>query len=120
MANVLADPLPEGVFPPDLAAIVRYSRASTLMQPITGELWRGLSDHFDTKQILDIVFIVGMDQMISRMHAAILTEVDEFTPRTGRAVLPGAVAAPPGERRGNGLTWISLPRAPVAGAAPRK
>lgn len=79
MANVLADPLPEGMYPPDLAAIVRYSRASTLMQPITTELWTGLTDHFDTRQILDIVFVVGMDQIVSRMHAAILTEVDDHT-----------------------------------------
>ena len=79
MAHVMAEPLPEGVYSPDLAAIVRYSRASTLMQPITGELWRGLTDHFDVKQIIDIVFIVGMDQIISRFHAAILTDVDDFT-----------------------------------------
>jgi hypothetical protein len=79
MANVLADPLPEGVYSPDLAAIVRYSRASTLMQPIDAATWRGLTDHFDVKQIIDIVFVVGMDQIISRFHAAILTEVDDDT-----------------------------------------
>jgi hypothetical protein len=71
MAGVGRSP-PEGVHPPNLAAIVKYSRESTLMQPITTELWTGLTDHFDTKQILDI-FIVGMDQIISRMHATILT-----------------------------------------------
>lgn len=88
MANVLADPLPEGVYPPDLAAIVRYSRASTLMQPITADIWKGLTDHYDVKQIIDIVFIVGMDQIISRFHAAILTEVDDDTLEQVAATCP--------------------------------
>lgn len=79
MANVLADPLPDGVYPPDLAAVVRYSRASTLMQPIDNVLWSDLADHFDVMQIIDIVFVVGMDQIISRFHAAILTDVDQDT-----------------------------------------
>jgi hypothetical protein len=73
------DPLPDGVYSPDLAAIVRYARASTLMQPIDGATWRALADLFDVKQILDIIFVVGMDQIVSRFHAAILTEVDDHT-----------------------------------------
>ena len=79
MGHVLDDPLPEGLYSPDLAAIVRYARASTLMQPITEDIWKDVTTHFDVKQYIDIMFVVGMDQIISRFHAAVQTDVDEVT-----------------------------------------
>ncbi len=93
MAHVLDDPLPEVLYTPDLAAIVRYSRASTLMQPITEASWKDLKTHFDDKQFIDIMFVVGMDQVISRFHAAIQTEVDGVT--LDELALPGPVAGGP-------------------------
>ena len=86
MAHVLDDPLPEGVYSPDLVAVVRYSRASTLMKSIDRFIWDGLADHFNVRQsldiiqILDIIFLVGLDQIVSEFHAAVLTEVDTDTP----------------------------------------
>jgi hypothetical protein len=50
MAHLLDDPLPEGLYAPDEAAIVRFSRLST-----------------------------KMDQVISRMHAALRTDLDGVT-----------------------------------------
>ena len=79
MAHVLSDPLPEGLFPPDEAAIVVYARKSTRMEPIDDETWRQLSEHFDVKQIMEIIFTVGFNQMISRFHAAVRTDVDGVT-----------------------------------------
>lgn len=79
LAHVMDDPLPEGLFPDDEAAIVRFARASTRMDPIDDDTWGALTQHYDTRQIMEIIFTVGLNQMITRMHAAIRTEVDETT-----------------------------------------
>jgi hypothetical protein len=47
------------------------------MQPITDEMWQKLAEHFETKQIMEISFTVGLNQLISRFHAAVRTDVDE-------------------------------------------
>ena len=78
LANVLADPLPEGVYTPVEAAIVVFARKSTRMEPIDDETWSALAAHFDPKQLMEIMFIVGFNQLISRMHAAVRTDVDEL------------------------------------------
>ena len=79
MASVLDDPLPEGLFSPDQAAIVVFCRKSTLLQPIDDATWAALREHFDVRQILEIVFTCRMNQMISRFHAAVRTDVDAET-----------------------------------------
>ncbi|GAC1321409.1 MAG: hypothetical protein NVSMB16_16160 [Acidimicrobiales bacterium] len=79
MAHVLSDPLPEGLFPPDEAAIVTLARKSTRMEPIDNDTWSSLTDHFDTKQIMEIIFTIGLDQMVSRFHAVVRTDVDGYT-----------------------------------------
>ena len=38
-----------------------------------------LEAHFDTKQIMEISFTVGLDQLISRFHATVRTDVDGVT-----------------------------------------
>jgi alkylhydroperoxidase family enzyme len=78
LAAVLADPLPEGLYTPAEAAIVVFARKSTKMEPIDDETWSALAEHFDNRQIIDIVFTVGLNQMISRLHAAVRTDVDEL------------------------------------------
>jgi alkylhydroperoxidase family enzyme len=70
------DPLPEGLFGPDEAAIVRYAQASTLMKPITDALYTDLSRHFDTQQIMELWATVGISNQINRFHATFLTDVD--------------------------------------------
>ena len=79
MAHVMSDPFPEGLFPPDEAAIVVFARKSTLMQPIDNETWAALAEHFDVKQIMEISFTVGLNQLVSRFHAAVRTDVDGVT-----------------------------------------
>jgi alkylhydroperoxidase family enzyme len=79
MAHLLDDPLPEGLFPPDEAAIVVLARKSTRMEPIDDGTWAALREHFDTKQIMEIIFTIGLDQMVSRFHAAVRTDVDDYT-----------------------------------------
>ncbi len=97
MAHVLSDPLPEGLFPPDEAAIVVFARTSTLMQPITQEIWAQLARYFTTKQIMEISFTVGLDQLVSRFHAAVRTDVDEVTLDEVAATCPVRLPPPPSE-----------------------
>ena len=96
MASVLADPLPDGVFEPRHAAVVVFARKSTLMEPIDDETWANLTEHFDTKQIMEIIFTVGFDQMISRFHAAVRTDVDESTLETLAPSCPVQLPPTPG------------------------
>ena len=79
MTHLLDDPLPDGMFSAAEEAVIVYARASTWMQPITAEIWAGLTTHFDTKQIVEISFTVGLDQLVGRFHATMLTDVDEAT-----------------------------------------
>ncbi|MCD2192983.1 hypothetical protein LQ327_06220 [Actinomycetospora endophytica] len=79
MSHLLDDPLPEGMFSPAEAAIIVFARTSTWMQPITDEIYANLQEHFDTKQIMEISFTVGLDQLISRFHATVRTDLDGVT-----------------------------------------
>jgi alkylhydroperoxidase family enzyme len=79
LAHILDETLPEGLFPDDEAAIVMFTRESTRMEPIDDETFNELKRHFTTRQIMEIIYTVGLNQMITRMHAAIQTEVDEST-----------------------------------------
>ena len=70
------DPLPEGVYGRYEAAIVAYSQRSTRMEAIDDATYSALADHFDTKQIIEICFTVGLSNMINRFHATFSTELD--------------------------------------------
>ncbi len=76
------DPLPEGLYAPDEAAIVRYAQRSTRMDPIDDGTYGALAEHFDQQQIIEICFTVGLSNMINRFHATFLTEVDPVTQET--------------------------------------
>ena len=73
------DPLPAGMFSPDEEAIIVYARTSALMQPITNEIWNNLKAHFTDKQVMEISFTIGLDQLVSRFHATVRTDVDGVT-----------------------------------------
>jgi alkylhydroperoxidase family enzyme len=77
ISHLADDPLPEGVFDGEEAAIVRYSQASTLMRPITDELYGDLAQHFDVKQLIEICATVGLSNTVNRFHATFLTDVDD-------------------------------------------
>lgn len=63
MSRLRDHPLPEGMFSPAEEAII-------------DEIYANLSEHLDTKQIMEISFTVGLDQLISRFHATVRTDVD--------------------------------------------
>ena len=79
MDNLLSDPLPEGMFSPAEEAIIVFARTSTWMQPITDEIYKNLQEHFDPQQIVEISWTVGLDQLVSRFHATVRTDLDAST-----------------------------------------
>ena len=85
LASLGKDPLPEGVYEPDEAAIVRYAQRSTRMAAIDDTTYGDLTEHFTTEQIIELCFTVGLSNMINRFHATFLTEVD---PETQEALAP--------------------------------
>jgi alkylhydroperoxidase family enzyme len=76
IGHLADDPLPDGIYEPQEAAIVRYSQASTRMQPITDALYGDLARYFDTKQIIELCATVGMSNQVNRFHATFLTDLD--------------------------------------------
>jgi len=77
LAHLGDDPLPDGVYEPWEAAIVRYAQASTKLQPITDALYSDLARHFDIKQIIELCATVGLSNQVNRFHATFLTDLDE-------------------------------------------
>ena len=85
LAHLGDDPLPEGLYDADEAAIVRYAQRSTRMDVIDDRTYGDLTAHFAPEQIIEICFTVGLSNMINRFHATFLTEVD---PQTQEALAP--------------------------------
>ena len=71
--------MPEGVYTPDEAAIVRFAQTSTRMAPISDALFAELAAHFDTQQMIELCFTVGNSGLINRFHALFHTELDHDT-----------------------------------------
>jgi alkylhydroperoxidase family enzyme len=71
--------LPDGVYDPAEAAIVRYAQKSTRMEPIDEATYGALARHFATGQIIDICLTVGLSNLVNRFHATFLTDLDEQT-----------------------------------------
>jgi alkylhydroperoxidase family enzyme len=79
LAHLGDDPLPEGVYSPSEAAIVRYAVQSTLRITIDDALFAELARHFSRQQIIDICLVVGQSNVVNRFHATFLTDVDAST-----------------------------------------
>ena len=79
LAHLGDDPLPDGLYELDEAAIVRYSQKSTRGEVIDDTTYAALRTHFDEKQIIEICFTVGLSNMINRFHATFLTDLDPTT-----------------------------------------
>ena len=88
------DPLPEGLYLPSEAAIIRYARQSTLHIKIDDALYAELAAHFSRKQIIDICLVVGQSNLVNRFHATFLTDVDSSTISTIREPGPTPIALP--------------------------
>lgn len=79
MRHLVDDPLPAGIYDGAEAAIIRYARKSTRLEPIDDATYADLARHFTPQQIIDICMTVGLSNMVNRFHATFLTDVDEET-----------------------------------------
>ena len=95
IAHLGDDPLPEGVYQPDEAAIVRYAQRSTRMDTIDDETYGELARFFDTRQMIEICFTVGLSNMINRFHATFSTELDPLIRKAVGDSCPLAYPEPP-------------------------
>ena len=79
LAHLGDDPLPPDVYSDEELASVRYSRASTLMLSIEDELYDALAQHFESPEIVELCFVVGLSNLVNRFHATFHTLLDEDT-----------------------------------------
>ncbi len=79
MGHLGDDPLPDSLYPPAQAAIVRYAQKSTRLQRIDDETYGALARHFSNQQIIDICLTVGLSNMVNRFHATFQTDLDAAT-----------------------------------------
>lgn len=79
MRHLTDNPLPDGVYDDEQAAIIRYAQKSTRLEPIDDDTYRKLENHFSRQQIIDLCLTVGMSNVINRFHATFQTDVDEST-----------------------------------------
>ena len=79
LAHLLDDPLPESVYDDAERVAITYARRSTRMEPIDDATYNALAEHFDTKQLIEICFTVGLSNVVNRFHATFLTDLDPWT-----------------------------------------
>lgn len=92
LAHLGDDPLPEGLYEPDEAAIVRYAQRSTRLDVIDDATYADLAEHFTVEQRIEICMTVGLSNLINRFHATFLTDLD---PETQEALAPSCPLAYP-------------------------
>jgi alkylhydroperoxidase family enzyme len=69
------------------AAVVRYARRLTRLEPIDDELFAQLRDYFSLGQIMELCMTVGISNIVNRFHATFHTPLDE---RTADALVAGS------------------------------
>jgi alkylhydroperoxidase family enzyme len=79
MAHLGDNPLPDGLYAPSQAAIVRYAQKSTSLERIDDQTDGALARHFTPQQIIDICLMVGLSNMVNRLHATFRTDLDAET-----------------------------------------
>ena len=91
----MLDPLPVGMFPADEESLVVFARKSALMQPIDDDTYENLRANFTVEQSMELCFVVGLHQMVTRMHSLFLTDVDGETLERVGASCKVRLPAPP-------------------------
>ncbi len=59
--------------------VLEYMEEWKLRRRVPDELYARLSEHFTTRQIIDLCFTGGVADLINRFHATFLTDLDEVT-----------------------------------------
>lgn len=80
--------LPDDVYTPADAAIVRYAQALTRLDPIDDALYADLAAHFEPPQIIELCFTIGLSNTINRFHATFHTDVDDAIQQAVGAACP--------------------------------
>ena len=80
--------------------VLEYVEEAKLRHRVPDELYTRLTQHFSTRQIIDLCFTAGIADLINRFHATFLTDVDPETLADegvvqGTPVLRGGVGADP-------------------------
>lgn len=96
LQHLADDPLPEGVYADDEAAIVRYAQRSTRLEPIDDETYGALEQHFSREAIIEITLLAGASNMVNRFHATFHTDVDAETDELLGAACPVSMPQRPG------------------------
>lgn len=95
LAHLGDDRLPDGVYEPAEAAIVRYAQRSTRMDVIDDGTYGDLTDHFSAEQIIEICMTVGLSNIVNRFHATFLTDLDPATQEALGTTCPLPFPTPP-------------------------
>jgi len=95
IAHLGDDPLPDGVYADDEAAIVRYAQAAHRSETISDAVYAGLRRHFTEEEIIDLCFVIGLSTLVNRFHATFLTDLDGRTARALGASCPLPVPPQP-------------------------
>lgn len=97
IAHLADDPLPEGLYEPQEAAVVRYAQRSARNDTITDEIYADLERHFPVEKMIQICFVVGLAGMTNRFHKTFLTTLDPTTQEEVAASCPVAIPKPPSD-----------------------
>lgn len=97
LAYLSAETPPPGVYDASEWAIVRYARQLTRMEPIDDDLYGELEHHFEQRQIIELAFTVGLNNLVSRFHATFHTDLDETTSDALAVSCPLPLPPPPDE-----------------------
>ena len=59
--------------------VLEYVEEKKPRPRVTDELYARLTQHFSTRQIIDLCFAAGISDLINRFHATFVTDVDDET-----------------------------------------
>jgi alkylhydroperoxidase family enzyme len=83
------DEAPPEVFNETDRLVLRYADTLTRTVTVDDALWEALAARFSTTEIFELCFTVGLANLINRVHATFLTDVDTRTlERVERLGLP--------------------------------
>ncbi len=68
-----------GLYGPVDRLVLEYVEEAKLRHRVSDELYARLTQHFSTRQIIDLCFTAGIADLINRFHATFLTDLDEAT-----------------------------------------
>lgn len=87
---------PEAVFDATDRLVLRYADSLTRDVTVDGALWQALAAWFSEREIFELCFSVGLANLVNRVHATFLTDVDGYTSsRVDKLDLPANIQPEP-------------------------